>query len=97
MKRALKQIPSQEILIKIQDYLNKRANRKGEHKKDLQHCLLLLCLKAGLRVTEAIGFNLSLENTEPQFKNLFLLRGKRQKDREVYVSPEVISFLKEKG
>jgi site-specific recombinase XerD len=53
-------------------------------------------LKAGLRVTEAINFDfVSMENPDPKFKNLFLLRGKRQKDRYVYIEPQIIEILKE--
>ncbi|CAJ0890554.1 2736_t:CDS:2 [Entrophospora sp. SA101] len=36
---------------------------------------------AGLRITEAIGFDLNLEHQSLEYKGLYLLRGKRQKDR----------------
>jgi site-specific recombinase XerD len=44
-------------------------------------CLYLLCWKAGLRISEALEFDLSLENQEPAYKNLYLLRGKGKKER----------------
>jgi hypothetical protein len=47
-----------------------------------------------LRVTEAIGFNLELKHPEPEYNDLYLLRGKRGKDRYVYVSPEIVETLK---
>ncbi|CAI2200952.1 12164_t:CDS:2, partial [Funneliformis geosporum] len=35
----------------------------------------------GLRISEAIGFDLNLEHQDFQYKNLYLLRGKRDKER----------------
>jgi len=48
-----------------------------------------------LRITEAISFNLELKHPEPEYSDLYLLRGKRRKDRYVYVSPEIVEILKE--
>jgi site-specific recombinase XerD len=47
-----------------------------------------------LRVTEAIGFNLEMKHPEPEYCDLYLLRGKGSKDRYVYISPEIIEILK---
>jgi site-specific recombinase XerD len=47
-----------------------------------------------MRVTEAIGFNPELKHPEPEYSDLYLLRGKRKKDRYVYVSPEIMEILK---
>jgi len=58
-----------------------RPNKKGESKKSEHECLFLLGWKVGLRISEAIGFDLSLEHQEIHYKNLYLLRGKRQKER----------------
>ncbi|CAH1755889.1 1403_t:CDS:2 [Entrophospora sp. SA101] len=35
----------------------------------------------GLRITEAIGFNPELKHPEPEYQDLYLLRGKRKKDQ----------------
>ena len=58
-KKELKVLPSQQLLSQIWDYLLTRPNKKGEFKKGINECLFLLCWKAGLRVTEAISFDLS--------------------------------------
>ncbi|CAG8464388.1 32559_t:CDS:10 [Gigaspora margarita] len=36
---------------------------------------------AGLRITEAISFNPELKHPEPEYQDLYLLRGKRKKDQ----------------
>jgi site-specific recombinase XerD len=45
-------------------------------------------------VSEAIGFDLEMKNPEPEYGDLYLVRGKRRKDRYVYVAPEIIEILK---
>jgi site-specific recombinase XerD len=47
-----------------------------------------------LRVSEAISFDLGMQHPEPEYGDLYLLRGKRKKDRYVYVAPEIIEILK---
>jgi len=47
-----------------------------------------------LRITEAINFNPALEHPEPDYKGLYLLRGKRKKDRHVYINGEIIEVLR---
>ena len=94
-KKRLQQLPSQQLLQEIQDFIATRPNHKSERKKWLHYCLFLLCWKAGLRITEAVNFNLELKHPEPEYSDLYLLRGKRRKDRYVYVSPEIVEILKE--
>ena len=65
-------------------------------KKEVQECLFLLGWKVGLRISEAISFDLTLEHQQNEYKNLYLLRGKRQKERWVYVSPEITSELRKR-
>jgi integrase/recombinase XerD len=57
----------------------------------------LLCWKVGLRISEAIGFDLSLEHQEVVYKNLYLLRGKRNKERWVFVGSEIVKELKKRN
>jgi site-specific recombinase XerD len=47
-----------------------------------------------LRVSEAISLDLGLKHPEPDYQDLYLLRGKRKKDRYVYIAPEIIEELK---
>jgi len=93
-KKRLQQLPSQQLLQEIQDFIATRPNHKSERKRWLHYCLFLLCWKIGLRVTEAISFNLELNHPEPEYNDLYLLRGKRRKDRYVYVSLEIVEILK---
>ncbi|CAI2164098.1 10744_t:CDS:2 [Funneliformis geosporum] len=48
----------------------------------------------GLRVSEAISLDLELNHPELEYKDLYLLRGKRKKDRYVYIAPEIVEILK---
>lgn len=95
-KKPLTILPTNQLLQQVWDYIISRPAKRGEYKKHLHECLYLLCWKAGLRVSEAISFDLSLENQEPAYKNLFLLRGKRQKERWVYIDNNVIKEIKQR-
>ena len=96
-KRPLKILPTNQLLQQVWDYIISRPGKKGETKKSEHECLFLLCWKAGLRITEAISFDLNLEHGETEYKDLYFLRGKRQKERWVYVSPEIIKELKKRN
>ncbi|CAG8499650.1 5979_t:CDS:2 [Ambispora gerdemannii] len=76
MVKNLQQLPSQQLLQEIQEFIVTRPNHKR------------------LRITEAIGFNPELKHPEPEYQDLYLLRGKRKKDRYVYIAPEIIGILK---
>lgn len=94
-KKPLQQLPSRQLLQEIQNFIATRPNHKSERKRWIHYGLFLLCLKSGLRVSEAISFDLEMRHPEPEYEDLYLLRGKRKKDRYVYVAPEVIEILKE--
>lgn len=93
-KKRLQQLPSQQQLQEIQEFILTRPNHKSETKKWIHYSLFLLCWKAGLRVSEAISLDLELNHPEPKYKDLYLLRGKRRKDRYVYIAPEIVETLK---
>ncbi|RHZ35326.1 hypothetical protein [endosymbiont GvMRE of Glomus versiforme] len=78
-------LPTNQLLQQVWDYITSRSPKKGEYKKLEHESLFLLCWKVGLRISEAIAFDLSLENQEVAYKNLYLLRGKRNKERWVFV------------
>src|SRR5688572_20691323 len=87
--------PDLPLLNKISGFIyNSVSKQKGENfnKNNLNYGLFLLCWKAGLRVSEAIGFDYQLKY--PRHKDLYLVKGKGQKERYVYVSPLTISELK---
>lgn len=94
VKKHLQQLPSQQLLQEIQEFIVARPNHKGETKKWIHYSLFLLCWKVGLRVSEAINLNLELNHPEPEYQELYLLRGKRWKDRYVYIDPEIVKTLK---
>ncbi|CAH1755716.1 4968_t:CDS:2 [Entrophospora sp. SA101] len=70
-KKQLTILPTNQLLQQVWDYLLTRPNKKGEFKKLEHECLYLLCWKVGLRVSEAIGFDLSLEHQQTEYKNFF--------------------------
>lgn len=94
MKKKLKQLPSEEMLERITKFIIERDNHKSETKRWIHYCIFILCLKSGLRVSEAINFDLNLEHPSPEFKNLYLILGKGEKRRYIYLSPEMSSELK---
>jgi len=70
--------------------LNQVANFIQGQGKSAYYCLFLLGKEAGLRVSEAVNFDLSLKKKS----NLYLIHGKKHKKRAVFVDPSVISELK---
>jgi len=100
MNRNLKKLtllPSQRLLQQIWVHLISRPKKRGEYKKEIQECLYLLCWKVGLRISEAISFDLAFEHQQSEYKNLYLLRGKGQKERWVYLSKEIKQELKKRN
>lgn len=78
-------LPSSSLLNQINQFIR-------EEKFSLNYGLFLLSWKSGLRVSEAVSFNFQLKH--PRHKDLYLVKGKGNKTRYVYVSPLVISELK---
>ena len=97
MSKNLTILPTNQLLAQVWDYIISRSFKRGEHKKEVMECLFLLGWKAGLRISEALHFDLSLEHGENQFKSLYLLRGKGKKERWVYVGEEIIRELKKRN
>jgi site-specific recombinase XerD len=75
-------LPNLQLLNQVENFIKERG-------KFSYYCLFLLGGKAGLRVSEAVNFNLSLKQKE----NLYLIQGKRHKNRAVFVDPTVINEL----
>jgi site-specific recombinase XerD len=93
-KKPLQQLPSPQLLNQVNDYIINRKNKRHESKRWTHYCLFLLGWKAGLRVSEAINFDPNLEHPAPEYKGLYLLRGKGNKERYVYIAPPIIKVLK---
>jgi integrase len=69
--------------------LNQVANFIQEQGKFSYYGLFLLGSKSGLRVSEAVNFDLNLKKKP----NLYLIKGKRHKKRTVFIDPNVIQEL----
>jgi len=96
-KKSLTILPTNQLLQQVWDYILTRPNKKGEYKKLEHESLYLLGWKVGLRISEAVSFDLSLEHQQAEYKNLYLLRGKRSKERWVFISPEIVKELKKRN
>jgi site-specific recombinase XerD len=77
------QLPSPQLLNQVANFIKSQGNRS-------YFCLFLLGSQSGLRVSEAVNFNLSLKKKS----NLYLIQGKKHKKRAVYVSPKTVRELK---
>ena len=70
-------LPSLSLLNKINQFVQ-------GGKFSLNYGLFLLSWKSGLRVSEAVSFDYQLKHS--RHKDLYLVKGKGQKKRYVYVS-----------
>ena len=83
-------LPKLILLENIQRRIQKLENKQGEYLRQTHYGLFLLGYKAGLRVSEAISFDLGQKTA----KGLYSVKSKGQKERLVAVPPEVINELK---
>jgi site-specific recombinase XerD len=77
-------LPSPQLLNQVENFI--QAKGKLSH-----YCLFLLGNEAGLRVSEAVNFDLNLKKKS----NLYLIKGKKHKKRFVFIDPPVITKLKQ--
>lgn len=80
-------LPSLSLLNQINQFI-----QIEEGTFSLNYGLFLLSWKSGLRVSEAVSFDYQLKH--PRHKDLYLVQGKGNKTRYVYVSPAVVNELK---
>ena len=67
-------LPTPQLLNQVANFIQVRG-------KSAYYCLFLLGKEAGLRISEAVKFDLNLKKS----KNLYLIRGKRHKKRTVFI------------
>jgi integrase/recombinase XerD len=84
-------LPSLQLLTQINNQIQNVENRQGEYKRKIHSSLFLLCYEAGLRVSEAINFDLSTKTRKGLYK---ITKTKGRKERFVYVPKKIISELK---
>jgi site-specific recombinase XerD len=83
-------LPNLQVLEKVGNKIQNIPNQHGEYKRREHYCCYLLCQKAGLRVSEAVNFNLN----QKTHKGLYFIKTKGKKKRLVYIPKRVISELK---
>jgi integrase len=84
-------LPSLSLLERIQQRIKNTPNKQGEYKRNIHFCLFLLGYQVGLRISEAINFDLSAESKHNLYK-ITITKGK--KERYVYIPQKVIKELK---
>jgi len=89
-----KSLPSLEILEQVSKKIKNIPNQRGEYLRKVNYGCFLLGYKSGLRVSEAVNFDLGNRTKQGLYK---INKSKGQKERLVYVSPQVISELKKNG
>ena len=94
IKREPTIIPNYQQISSAWQFLEDRKNKKAETHLKFHKSLFLLCWRSGLRVTEAISFDLNLRHSEPQFSQFYLIRGKGRKDRWVPIDSQTIKYLR---
>jgi len=84
-------LPSSSLLEQIPRQIFSIPNKRKESKRSIHYCCYLLCEKAGLRVSEAVNFDLSTKTKKGLYR---LNKTKGQKERFVYIPKSVINELK---
>ncbi|KLL04289.1 MAG: tyrosine recombinase XerD [Mycoplasmataceae bacterium CE_OT135] len=84
-------LPNLPVLERINQKIQNLPNQHGEYKRKTHYGLFLLCQKAGLRVSEAINFDLSAKTQNGLYR---IKKSKGKKEKLVYIPQEVISELK---
>jgi len=84
-------LPSQETLTEIPQWILNIPNQRKESKRKEHYCCYLLCQKAGLRVSEAINFDLAAKERNGLYR---LNKTKGKKERLAYIPKAVINELK---
>jgi integrase len=89
-----KLIPNQQLLVQIRGKITDFPNKQGEYKRQIHYGLFLLCHQAGLRVSEAVNFDLTTKSKKGLYR---INRPKGKKERFVYIPKEVIKELKKQN
>jgi len=84
-------LPSLQLLEKVSREVRSIPNRRKESKRRVHYGLFLLGYKSGLRVSEAVKFDLEKKNKQGLYR---IQKPKGKKERLVYVPKEVIKELK---
>lgn len=91
MVKNKKTFPSLRELELVRGKIKQIPNQRGEHLRKTHYGCYLLCSQAGLRISEAVKFDLNAKNRKELYR---IEKPKGKKERLVYVSKEVIQELK---
>ena len=85
-------LPSLTDLEQVGEKIKQIKNKRGEYLRKIHYGCYLLCSKSGLRVGEAVRFDLNAKTRKGLYR---IEKPKGKKERYVYVSKEVIRELKQ--
>src|SRR5436305_11361337 len=91
IKKYKKILPSLAELAKVGGEIKQVPNKRGEYKRKVHYGCFLLCSQSGLRISEAVKFDLNAKTRKGLYR---IEKTKGKKERLVYISPQVVSELK---
>jgi len=94
VKKSPKILPSLVELAQVRGKIKSIPNQKGEYLREIHYGCFLLCSESGLRISEAVKFDLSAKNKKDLYR---INKCKGNKTRYVYVSKKVIRELKKQN
>src|SRR6185437_10932817 len=94
LKSSRVRFPSLALLEQIAEQVKNIRNKRGEYKRKIHYGCYLLCSESGLRISEAVKFNLKAKTSKGLYR---IEKPKGKKERYVYVSREVIQELKKQN
>src|SRR5436305_1954681 len=94
MKNYKKILPSLQELELVSKEIKNVPNKKGEYLRKIHYGCYLLCSESGLRISEAVKFDLNAKTRKGLYR---ITKTKGKKERYVYISPEVVKELKKKN
>ena len=83
--------PNLQLLQQVHHKIKTIPNKQGEYKRQTHYGLFLLCYGAGLRVSEAINFDLAAKEQNGLYR---LTKTKGKQKRYVYIPKRIINELK---
>ena len=91
MAKSKKILPSLKDLELVRGKIKQIPNRKGEFLRKIHYGCFLLCAESGLRVSEAVRFDLNTRTKQGLYR---INKPKGKKERYVYISRQVVQELK---
>ena len=92
MVKSKKILPNLKDLELVRGEIKKIPNKKGEYLRKVHYGCYLLCSESGLRISEAVGFDLNAKTRKGLYR---IEKPKGKKERLIYVPKEVIQELKQ--